>query len=92
VVGLADDTNKAVEATMYQLRYVGEWHSHPKRSSSSPSRTDLVQLHWLESELSHEGLPGLMLIAADHGSFSLVVKPNRLIDVDETRKRHDIGK
>jgi hypothetical protein len=57
----------AVQQSMYQLRYVGEWHSHPRRSSVLPSGTDLLQLAWLGKELEVEGLPGLMAIAGDRG-------------------------
>jgi Prokaryotic homologs of the JAB domain len=91
VVGLADDVNKAMETTMFQLRYVGEWHSHPRRSSSMPSSTDIIQLFWLENKLRHGDQPGLMLIAADHGAFSLVIKPNELREPEEAKKRNGTG-
>jgi hypothetical protein len=73
VAGLPDAVNAAVEASLHQLRYVGEWHSHPPRSSALPSSTDLRQLAWLRHELEAEGLPALMAIAADDGKFSFVV-------------------
>jgi hypothetical protein len=72
VVGLVDEMNRVVESTMYQLRYIGEWHSHPPSASAWPSAKDLTQLAWLKSELSAEGLPGLMAIAADDGSYSIL--------------------
>lgn len=67
VVDLGAIIDDAVQQSMHQLRYVGEWHSHPRRSSMLPSRTDLAQLAWLGRELEIEGLPGLMAIAADRG-------------------------
>jgi molybdopterin/thiamine biosynthesis adenylyltransferase len=73
VVGLKAAVGDAVEASLHQLSYVGEWHSHPRRSSPLPSGTDLVQIVWLGNELEHEGLPGLMAIAADHGAFAFVL-------------------
>lgn len=73
VAGLTDAVNTAVAASLHQLRYVGEWHSHPPRSSAMPSSTDLRQLAWLRHELEAEGLPALMAIAADDGKFSFVV-------------------
>lgn len=73
VVGLLDEINRAVERSMHQLRYIGEWHSHPRLSSPWPSATDLTQLAWLQTELASEGLPGLMAIAADNGKFSFVI-------------------
>jgi hypothetical protein len=54
VIGLLDQVNHAVERSMYQLRYVGEWHSHPNFSSAIPSTIDIAQLAWLE--LAGEGL------------------------------------
>ncbi len=56
-----------------QIRYVGEWHSHPRRASALPSSTDLRQVAWLRHELAGEGLPALMAIAADNGRFSFVI-------------------
>jgi hypothetical protein len=38
-----------------------------------PSTVDLAQIIWLGNELEHEGLPGLMAIAADHGAFAFVL-------------------
>lgn len=75
VVGLADTLNHAIEASMFQLRYVGEWHSHPDLSSTWPSATDIAQLVWLQSELESEGLPALMAIAGQNGQFTWVVRP-----------------
>jgi proteasome lid subunit RPN8/RPN11 len=72
VVGLGDAVAQAAEASMHQLRYVGEWHSHPRGSSPMPSRIDLGQIAWLSAELQNEGLPALMAIAADHGAFAFV--------------------
>jgi hypothetical protein len=77
VVGLLETVTGAVEASMHQLRYVGEWHSHPRRSSPLPSTTDLTQLEWLAAELEQEGLPGLMAIAADNGRFAFVLAGHR---------------
>jgi hypothetical protein len=73
VVGLKAAVNAAVETSLHQLTYVGEWHSHPQRSSPLPSTVDLAQIVWLGNELEHEGLPGLMAIAADGGAFAFVL-------------------
>ena len=67
---------RLIETSLHQLSYVGEWHSHPRRSSPLPSTIDLAQIIWLGKELEHEGLPGLMAIAADDGAFAFVlIKP-----------------
>ena len=69
VAGLRDSVAAAVEESMHQLRYVGEWHSHPRGASASPSTTDIAQMVWLGAELEAEGVPALMAIAADNGEF-----------------------
>ena len=73
VVGLKAAVGRVVEASLHQLSYVGEWHSHPRKSSPLPSAIDLAQIVWLGSELEQEGLPGLMAIAADHGAFAFIL-------------------
>lgn len=71
--GLLAEVSRLTEATMYQLRYVGEWHSHPDRASPAPSATDLAQVMWLGRELESEGLPALMAIAGQDDKFGFVV-------------------
>jgi hypothetical protein len=73
IVGLLETVNQAIAATMHQLRYVGEWHSHPDRTSAMPSVVDLNQLAWLNQELENEGLPSLIAIAAQDGHFSFAL-------------------
>lgn len=65
--GLRQGVEKAIARTLEQVRYVGEWHSHPRRTRTTPSGKDLLQLGWLASTLSMDGCPGLMLIAGDTG-------------------------
>jgi hypothetical protein len=77
VVGLRTAVCRAVESSLHQLSYVGEWHSHPRKSSPLPSAIDLAQIAWLGGELEHEGLPGLMAIAADDGVFAFVMPSPR---------------
>lgn len=72
IVELSEQVRRAAEASMHQLRYVGEWHSHPDRASVMPSTTDLRQLLWLRQELAREGLPALIAIAGDNGRLALV--------------------
>ena len=66
--GLADVTEAVVEAgrrTAGVVGYIGEWHSHPRGSSASPSRDDTYQLAYLTLGLALEGLPAVMLIVGD---------------------------
>ena len=51
---------------MGQVRYVGEWHSHPPRYSTAPSGTDLSQIFWLATTLAIDSHPALMLIVGDN--------------------------
>jgi hypothetical protein len=73
VSGLAETVTEIAKASLYQLRYVGEWHSHPAGSSVLPSHIDLGQLAWLGEELAAEGVPALMAIAGDNSTFSFMI-------------------
>ncbi len=72
VAGLQDAVLGAQMKTLDQIRYVGEWHSHPQGVPASPSITDIKQVFWLADTLSDDGFPGLMLIAGD-GSVTATV-------------------
>lgn len=81
VVGLAEQVNAAAAATMHQLRYIGEWHSHPDWVPATPSDTDISQLLWLGRELETEGLPGLIAIAGADGEFSFsIIGADRVVN------------
>ncbi len=73
IVGLHEQLSNTTAATMHQLRYVGEWHTHPVGATAMPSLTDLAQLAWLTKELEIEGLPGLIAIAAGDGNFCITL-------------------
>lgn len=73
VANLAEQVKAAAAMTMHQLRYVGEWHSHPDSVSSMPSALDLEQLLWLGEKLEGEGLPGLIAIAGEDGGLTLAL-------------------
>ena len=47
------------------VRYVGEWHSHPRNHSARASRDDVLLLAHLTAALRSEGLPALMLIIGE---------------------------
>lgn len=64
--GVQEALDHALDKTLGQVRYVGEWHSHPPRSGAMPSATDLVQIDWLAALFDMDILPALMLIAADN--------------------------
>ena len=81
VFDLRNQVSKAMTTTMDQVRYVGEWHSHPEGTLATPSLTDLEQLNWLRAEMEIEGLNGLIAIAAADGSFSLVLSSDAVVEV-----------
>ena len=53
------------QRTAGQVRYVGEWHSHPPHMSSRPSVVDALQLDWIAALMGMDSMPALMVIAAD---------------------------
>lgn len=73
VTGLAATVMQATARSLHQVRYVGEWHSHPRGSSTQPSAKDIKQLFWLTDELESEGVPALMAIAGDDGELSVLL-------------------
>ncbi len=72
VDGLLAAVTGAAERSMHQVQYVGEWHSHPRRSSAAPSVMDLTQVVWLGEQMDTEGVPVVMAIAADNGAYTFV--------------------
>ena len=64
-VGVQEHIDGVFDRTRGQVRYVGEWHSHPPRAGVRPSMTDFVQIDWLATLFDMDTLPALMLIAGD---------------------------
>jgi hypothetical protein len=73
VKGLKDELSRVEQVTAGGLRYVGEWHSHPKGYGSQMSSDDHVLFGWLIDHMNKEGVPGLMLIAGDEEEFSFYI-------------------
>jgi hypothetical protein len=67
-----------------QVRYVGEWHSHPPRSSARPSTVDREQIDWLAALLHMDSMPALMLIAAER-EVSLIFADRRATPLPRRR-------
>lgn len=63
--GLAKSVQDASTRTAGIVGYVGEWHSHPRGHSATPSRDDLIQLAELSLGMHDDGLPALQLIVGD---------------------------
>jgi len=64
-VGVQEHIDRVCDRTRGQVRYVGEWHSHPPSTAALPSMTDFVQIDWLATLFDMDTLPALMLIAGD---------------------------
>jgi hypothetical protein len=65
--GLKDQVFGAMAQTLDQVRYIGEWHSHPRDYPTDPSDVDVVQILWLTRSLASDGCPALMIIVGDDG-------------------------
>ena len=63
--GVEELMEEVSRKTAGQVRYVGEWHSHPPHSSACPSPVDVRQVDWLAALMGMNSVPALMLIAAD---------------------------
>ena len=63
--GVQENIDNVFERTKGQVRYVGEWHSHPRHTATIPSTTDITQIDWLATLFDMDTLPALMLIAGD---------------------------
>lgn len=48
------------------VKYIGEWHSHPKGYSATMSSDDKIQLQQLSERLSTIGYPAYQMIVADN--------------------------
>lgn len=62
--GLANRMKEISDMTLERLEYVGEWHSHTGKECS-PSEEDKQAFSWLSDMRLPDGLPAIMLIAAD---------------------------
>jgi len=63
--GVQDYLENIQKRTGGQVRYVGEWHSHPPHAATYLSATDLIQIDWLASLFDMDTLPALMVIVGD---------------------------
>ena len=68
--GLEQKVLEISTTTAGMLRYIGEWHSHPKGSGTTPSGADRQLLGWVGDLMDREGLPGVMGILGDDEQLS----------------------
>lgn len=63
--GLMKAVQMASARTAGIVGYIGEWHSHPRGHSATPSRDDLIQLAEISSGMHDDGLPAIQLIVGE---------------------------
>lgn len=63
--GLFQAVKDIENSTIGMLRYIGEWHSHPRGSSTMASHDDYQVFKWLTNLMMAEGLPAVMMIVGD---------------------------
>lgn len=65
--GLSEALREAQAKTLYNLEYIGEWHSHPFGCSVSFSEDDAKAFGWMQEMMHSQGLPAFMLIIGNAG-------------------------
>ncbi|MGV6851633.1 MAG: Mov34/MPN/PAD-1 family protein, partial [bacterium] len=63
--GIKRIIEKSETQTTGIVTYIGEWHSHPPNTSTTPSRLDVVLLDQLSNQMASDGLPCVMLIIGE---------------------------
>ncbi|MBK7806307.1 MAG: Mov34/MPN/PAD-1 family protein [Saprospiraceae bacterium] len=64
--GVEGKLNLISNQTHGNLKYMGEWHSHPTKATTKPSEKDNVQLDWLRKQSEEQLFPYFMLIMGDN--------------------------
>ena len=75
--GLRSQIEKIQRITVNELRYIGEWHSHPPGCGVKPSPDDRQVFDWLSDRMKVDGLPPLMLIVGDPGQYAFYLEKIR---------------
>jgi hypothetical protein len=65
-VGLRKMIENAERRSGGQVRYLGEWHSHPRGASAAPSAVDVGQIYDLSVISDIDGLPAISLIVSEN--------------------------
>lgn len=73
--GVIEAVIEAGRRTAGIVGYIGEWHSHPKGYSATPSADDKFQLVYLSLGMAMEGLPAVVLIVSDNELCALQGMP-----------------
>lgn len=67
--GLTAEYERITKLTYHQVRYLGEWHSHPNRPNTQ-SETDKKQFEELWEEQQSQDLPFVQMIYGNNGLFT----------------------
>lgn len=65
VKSLPELVAEASRRTAGIVQYIGEWHSHPRGHSATPSSDDMYQLAYLSIGMAQDGLPAVSLIIGE---------------------------
>lgn len=66
--GLTAEYERITKLTYHQVRYLGEWHSHPNMPNT-PSETDKKQFKELWEEQQSQDLPFVQMIYGNNGLY-----------------------
>jgi len=88
IQGVEELLDSVRRRTAGQVRYVGEWHSHPPRASARPSTIDAQQIDWLAALMRMDSIPALMLIAGD-SEFSVIFANETAYPINPENERPD---
>lgn len=67
-MGLNEAKKQIAKRTYYQVRYLGEWHSHPQ-GEPYPSLLDKQQFEKLDNELLQQDVPFVQMISTPKGFY-----------------------
>ncbi len=71
IKGVSQKLEEIYEITNDNLKYLGEWHSHPKNCGLGMSGDDKIQFAELKNEAKLKGQPAIMLILGDDDKFEV---------------------
>ena len=71
IKGVSKKLDLISEITNNNLKYLGEWHSHPKNCGLNKSEDDEIQFAELINEAKFNGQPAIMLILGDGNRFKI---------------------
>ncbi|MCY4623397.1 MAG: ThiF family adenylyltransferase [Chloroflexi bacterium] len=71
--GLQQAVQRIQEATSGMLGYIGEWHSHPPKTTADPSIADRKVMEWVKETLDDEGQVGIVGIVGSKRRLNFIL-------------------